>query len=139
MVIVSHFCQNNGLVVALSQLKNKHHSEIQAVQELLGATPQHNQVFTWDALHCQKPTIQQIVKSGNDYLVAVKKNQPRLYNCLETVVKTTTPIWQYCHEAHSHGRRLTRKVSVLEILQNLAPVWANACRCLPLQRSGYRG
>jgi predicted transposase YbfD/YdcC len=43
-------------------------------------------VFTLDALHCQKKTVKSIIDSGNDYVIAVKGNQPHLLQTIKGFV-----------------------------------------------------
>jgi DDE_Tnp_1-associated len=71
--MISVFCQENGLVLTLSKIENKQESEMHRVQDIVRKFPLTNQVFTLDALHCQKKTINLICARGNDYLIAVKK------------------------------------------------------------------
>ncbi len=40
-------------------------------------------VVTFDALHCQRETLQQIIKAKGDYVVQVKGNQPLLRQAIE--------------------------------------------------------
>lgn len=79
--IVSWFSQESGLVLALEKLENKKTSEIHCVQDMVKNLPLENQVFTLDAVHCQKETVQGINESNNDYLIAVKKTS---LNCINS-------------------------------------------------------
>jgi hypothetical protein len=103
--IISVFCQKNGLVLYLTRIENKHRSELHQVQDIARVSGIQNKVFTLDALHCQKQTVQAITEGGNDYLIAVKKNQPTLYKSLKNISETTTPISQDVTEDTSHGTR----------------------------------
>ena len=79
----------------MNRWENQNRSEIDQVQDLIRNCPFKNKVFTLDALHsladflfdgnhqdrsprCQKQTVQQIMASGNQYLIPVKKNQKKL-------------------------------------------------------------
>lgn len=59
-----------------------------------------------------KKTLEQIVESGNDYLVAVKSNQARLYRHLQTYREYLQPIDEYGDEHQGRGRREHRCVKV---------------------------
>jgi hypothetical protein len=51
-------------------------------------------IFTLDALHCQKKTAEEIIASGNGYIITTKMNQPNLYNAI--AAKTATkPLGAY--------------------------------------------
>jgi predicted transposase YbfD/YdcC len=54
-------------------MENKKESEICVIQQLLSQLNLENHVFTMDALHCQKKTVEAIVESNNDYIIKVKK------------------------------------------------------------------
>jgi hypothetical protein len=58
---VSAFSHQKGLVLGLKVNKNKDQSEITTVQELLELLDLKGVVFTFDALHCQKKTLEMIV------------------------------------------------------------------------------
>ena len=118
--IVSCFGQENGLVLALKKLENKRTSEINCVQDMVRHIPFENKVFTLDALHCQKATIRAIIDSGNDYLIAVKKNQKSLYEKLEFRAKISSPLSQQRTEDSSHGRKIVRRVSVFDMRRKTA-------------------
>jgi predicted transposase YbfD/YdcC len=54
-------------------------NEITAVPELLKLLELEGAIVTYDAMGCQKEIAQVIRDAGADYVLAVKKNQPRLY------------------------------------------------------------
>jgi hypothetical protein len=64
--IVSLFSHQTGLVLRLQKFANKKSSEIRQVQELVKGYPISGNVFTLDALHCQKETTTLITESKND-------------------------------------------------------------------------
>lgn len=136
--IVSVFCQQNGLVLALGKFENKHCSEIHQVQEMVRALPLKKKVFTLDALPCHKQTVEVITRSDNDYLITVKKNQPSLYNRLQLQAQTAVPLSTYHSQEHSHGRHITREVSVFRVPDEVQSLWLNAHSFILVQRSGIR-
>lgn len=72
-------------------------------------------------------------------MIAVKKNQPTLYSSLEAKAKTTIALSQNITEDTSHGRHITRKVSVFEVPDSIKSLWANSQRFILVERSGTRG
>ena len=54
-------------------------NEIPAARELLDMINIQGAVVSMDALHCQKETVEQIIKGGGDYVVQLKKNQGNFY------------------------------------------------------------
>lgn len=55
-------------------------NEIPAAQELLPLMDLKNSIVTTDAMNCQKETVSAIVKGKGDYVLALKGNQPLLYD-----------------------------------------------------------
>lgn len=85
-----------------------------------------------------KKTLQQIVTSGNDYLVAVKSNQRRLYNHLQTYFECLKPIAEHTHSTRGRGRDEHRCIKVYEPVGIAVQEW-EAIRCvLCVQRWGTR-
>jgi len=136
--IVSWYSQETGLVLALEKLENKKTSEIHCVREMVEKTPLSNQVLTLDAVHCQKETIQTINQSNNDYLIAVKKNQPKLYSHLENLTQDQLPVQENICTEIGHGREVTRKVSVFEISETVQEIWEGSQCFIKVERNGYR-
>ncbi|AFZ43378.1 transposase IS4 family protein [Halothece sp. PCC 7418] len=136
--IVSWFSQENGLVLALEKLENKKTSEIHCVREMVDNTPLFNKILTLDAVHCQKETIRTINRSHNDYVIAVKKNQPKLYNSLEEIAHNQIPFQENICTDTSHGRQITRQVSVFEVPEKVPKIWQGSQYFIKVERKGYR-
>jgi predicted transposase YbfD/YdcC len=136
--IVSWFSQENGLVLALEKLENKKTSEIHCVQEMVKATPLSNYVLTLDAVHCQKETIKMIHQSNNDYLITVKRNQPKLYNTLAKKSQETIPIQENLRTEISHGRQVNRQVSVFQVPESMTQIWEGSQYFIKVERKGER-
>lgn len=78
--LVSAFCTENRIVLGSIDAKGKG-KEIPAIKELLGSlTLQPGDTVTIDAIGCQKEIVQAIRKQKADYLIALKKNQGRLFD-----------------------------------------------------------
>ena len=70
-------CEND---LCLGQLKvGSKSNEINAMPALMKLLNVKGSVITADALNCQKNIAGQIIESGGDYVLAVKSNQPSLY------------------------------------------------------------
>ena len=92
--LVCLFTQKRRQVLAQTGFMSKKGNEIAALQELLQLLDLEGVVFSLDALHCQKKTVQQIVKSNNDYVIGLKKNQAKLYKAIK---KSCHPIpYKHC-------------------------------------------
>jgi predicted transposase YbfD/YdcC len=140
VAIVSAFCHQTNLVLALGKLENRKTSEVPCVRHIIGVMPFQNKTITLDALHCNQKTISAIQDSKNEYLIAVKKNQKNLYTALETAAQNETPNEQYttCEET-SHGRQVTRQVSVFSLPKGLHQDWYKSRCFLQIKRTGWRG
>jgi predicted transposase YbfD/YdcC len=137
--IVSVFCQENGLVAHLAKIENKHTSEIHQVQDIIKNAGFSDKVLSMDAAHCQKPTVNATIESGNDYLIAVKKNQRKLHKCLENLAENTIPLSHELSEDKSHGRHINREVSVFSVPETIQALWKGSQKFIQVKRSGIRG
>ena len=77
--MVSAWASANHLV--LGQLRvNEQSNEITAIPELLGALDVSGCTVTIDAIGCQKEIAATVADRGADYVLALKQNQPQLYD-----------------------------------------------------------
>ena len=77
--MVSAWASANHLV--LGQLRvNEQSNEITAIPELLGALDVSGCTVTIDAIGCQKEIAATVTDRGADYVLALKQNQPQLYD-----------------------------------------------------------
>lgn len=81
--IVSLYSQKKRQILCLEKVENKKESEIPAVRHLIKMLDLEGVTFTIDALHCQKKTISEIIENKNNYIVQVKRNQPKLYETIK--------------------------------------------------------
>lgn len=82
-------------------------------------------------MHCiPKKTVEQIIESGNDYVIAVKGNQPKLYRTLKAEFEQHLP--QSIDDPIEQTRnRITRRtVSVLETRAGLDATWHGVQRLI---------
>lgn len=83
LYIVTAWASEEG--IALGQVAAEEKSnEITAIPLLLEQIDLTNAVVTIDAMGCQKEIARDIVGGGGDFVIAVKDNQPRLREAVET-------------------------------------------------------
>jgi len=142
--IVSLFSQGNGWVLKLQSFQNKKSSEIGQVQKLVRDCHLSGQVFTLDALHCQKETTTLITQSKNDYIIALKGNQKNLLKHAVKITENQPPKSQSQSVDISHGRNIVRTVSVFDIPPLVSSSfeklkWSKITSLIKVERSGTRG
>lgn len=85
-----------------------------------------------------KKTLQRILESGNDYLVAVKSNQGRLYQHLQTYTQYLKPIAENTHRQQKRGRNEHRCVKVYRPEDLARKEWEAIASVLCVERWGTR-
>ena len=118
MHIISAWVREDG--ISLGQIKTDEKSnEITAIPKMLENMDIKGSVVTIDAMGCQADIAKTIIRGEANYLLALKKNQPSLYESVEEYFKwtRTEPIEkrqlkEYSYEEHEHGRHVHRKVEV---------------------------
>ncbi|MGD1702409.1 hypothetical protein [Dapis sp. BLCC M229] len=86
-----------------------------------------------------KKTVAAIIDSQNDYLIKVKKNQPKLYQQIEQQVKSTQAVKRYLDEEKTRNRDTIRLVEVFNIPENVQDMWKGAGSVIRVKRSSNRG
>ena len=86
-----------------------------------------------------KKTVEQIIDSGNDYVIAVKKNQPKLYEWIQTQFQHHPPDSIADDLEHTRNRTTQRTISVLEAPPGLDAAWIGVQRLIRVERTGIRG
>jgi predicted transposase YbfD/YdcC len=76
--LVSAWATHNHLTLGQVAVDGKS-NEITAIPRLLEVLDLAGALVTIDAMGCQKAIAAQVVEAGGDYVLAVKENQPRLY------------------------------------------------------------
>ncbi len=76
--LVSAWANENRLILAQRKVDSKT-NEITAIPELLDALELAGCIVTIDAMGCQKDIASKIIDRKADYILAVKENQPSLY------------------------------------------------------------
>ena len=81
--LVSAWAADQG--VSLGQVATEEKSnEITAIPELLNQINIQGSIVSIDAMGCQTKISQKILDGDGDYVLAVKQNQPKLYNAIES-------------------------------------------------------
>ncbi|PZD70202.1 hypothetical protein C1752_16973 [Acaryochloris thomasi RCC1774] len=88
--------------------------------------------------YTHKKTLQQILDSDNDYLVAVKSNQGRLYQHLQTYTQYLKPIAEHTHRQHQRGRNEHRCIKVYRPVGLALEEWEAIESVLCVERWGTR-
>ena len=110
--MVSAWASENRLSLGQVVVDEKS-NEITAIPELLGLLDVSGALVTIDAMGCQKEIAAQIRQGGGDYVLAVKQNQPTLYERVTTAVadgleQDAARIDEHQTVERGHGRQETR-------------------------------
>jgi predicted transposase YbfD/YdcC len=136
--IVSLFSQEQGVVIGTAIMENKKESEICVIRQLLSQLKLENHVFTMDALHCQKKTVEAIIESNNDYIIKVKKNQPKLEEAIRVQTEKEIAIQVNMEDDASKGRKVERLVEVFAPPAHIDSSWKGVQSVIRVTRSGER-
>lgn len=117
---VSAYCVEGG--ISLSQVithneLGKEEGEYQATIKLLDLLELQGKVITADAGMCHRVIIDKITQHQADYIVALKNNQPKLYQATVKFFEKTTAVelqkYPSIHEENQgHGRKEERTCSI---------------------------
>lgn len=108
-------CENN---MVLGQVKtNEKSNEITAIPALLNTLSIEGNIITIDAMGTQKEIATKIVDSDADYILAVKGNQPQLFEHIKDEFRFSKAYQPYICEDIGHGRIETRICSVIKDFQ----------------------
>jgi predicted transposase YbfD/YdcC len=142
--LVSAFDTEQGLVLYQQDTKTKG-SEVATVRELLHMLDIQDAVLTFDALHCNKETLAQIVKRKGDYVVQVKGNQPTLRKTIEALFQPhwetnaiDIPMFEESNKGHGREeRRTTFQIPAL-LPKELAKQWSSVKSLIAVERERKR-
>lgn len=79
-----------------------------------------------------------IVARGNDYIVEVKGNQPKLKKEVKQVTQTTLSIDKFNKEEKNRGRIEKRQTEVYDQVESINSQWVGIKRIIKVKRSGTR-
>lgn len=85
-----------------------------------------------------KKTTRLIIEGGNDYVITVKGNQPRLLTQLKTIAEDQKPCERFVDIEKIRGRTTCRLVSVFALLGGIDKGWLGAKSCIQVERIGIR-
>ena len=85
-----------------------------------------------------KKTTKLIIESGNDYVITVKGNQPRLLAKLKTITEAQKPCERFVDIEKNRRRTTCRLVSVFADLRGIDCDWLGAKTCIQVERIGIR-
>lgn len=85
-----------------------------------------------------KKTVRQIISRENDYVIAVKANQPNLLEYLRTQFEQIPPLSVNIQIEQCRDRYTQRKVSVLDTIAGIEPQWVGIQRMIRVERTGTR-
>lgn len=88
-------------------------NEIEALPELLALLALEGRIVTADAMHCQKATARTILERGGDYCLALKGNQPALFDDVRLWLDDPATVVERAETVDGdHGRIETRRAVV---------------------------
>ncbi len=85
-----------------------------------------------------KKTCELIIDSGNDYVISVKDNQPKLHAHIHQVAMTKKPASRAVQIERTRDRVTQRTVSVFHELVGISPAWIGIKSLIKVERVGTR-
>ncbi|MBC1237118.1 MULTISPECIES: ISAs1 family transposase [Nostoc] len=85
-----------------------------------------------------KKTCQIIIESGNDYVIAVKDNQPKLHSHIQRIAATRKPTSRVVETEKTRDRCTTRTVEVFHDINGIDPSWTGIKSLVRVERIGTR-
>jgi predicted transposase YbfD/YdcC len=85
-----------------------------------------------------KKTVEQIIVSGNDYLIAVKPNQLKLFNEIAHQFEQAPVLSIQSEDEKTRDRQTRRTVMVINTVGRIDSDWVGVQRFIQVQRSGTR-
>ena len=111
--MVSAFATRLGLVLGQEKVSAKS-NEITAIPELLDALYLKGFLVSIDAMGCQRAIAEKIIARKADYLLAVKGNQPSLYQAIQDAFMDRQDQVAHVEQVEQgHGRIVAQRCSVL--------------------------
>jgi predicted transposase YbfD/YdcC len=118
--VLNAWSSSNGFCIGQMKVDGKS-NEITAMPELIRLLDIRGCVVTADALNCQKDIAREVIEGSGDYVLAVKANQPSLYEdirlFLEDAISEGFEVshgHQVCND-WGHGRTETRECWSVEV------------------------
>ncbi len=137
--VVSAFGHQSGMVYGMGSFENGKGGERPALQQLLAALGISDKVFTMDAAHSNKKTLDLILEMQGHFLVQVKRNCRKLWETIALYTALAQPISRCEYYQSEHGRETYRRVEVYENHAHLPKGWNGILRLVKVRRWGTRG
>jgi predicted transposase YbfD/YdcC len=123
--MVSAWATENKLSLGQVVVDERSH-EITAIPELLEVLELSGAIVTIDAMGSQKEIAATIRERGGDSVLAVKQNQPTLYDQVREAIdegleKDAEPIDEYCTDETGHGRQEVRTDAIFPAPEGVDP------------------
>jgi predicted transposase YbfD/YdcC len=123
--MVSAWAVENGLSLGQVVVEEKT-NEITAIPELLQFLDVSGALITIDAMGCQREIADQIRQRKGNYVLAVKQNQPKLYEQVEEAIdealeKDAERVDEHMTVETGHGRHETRTYAIVAAPESVDP------------------
>lgn len=123
--MVSAWAVENTLSLGQVVVQEKS-NEIPAIPELLPLLDISGALITIDAMGCQREIAEQIRQGGGDYVLAVKQNQPTLYEQVEEAIEAALEqspeqVDEHMTVETGHGRHETRSYAITAAPESVDP------------------
>lgn len=99
--VVSAWATEYGLSLGQKAVDSKS-NEITAIPELLQTLELRGKIVSIDAMGCQKEIAKNIVQDGGEYCLAVKENQPKLFEAIEAFFEKVADDEQASSDCRQH-------------------------------------
>ena len=139
--MVSAWVSEQGLCIGQRKVEDKS-NEITAIPELLGSLCIADSVVTIDAMGCQKEIAKVIVEGKGEYLLALKKNHPKLHQAVKDMFSESELEEGYVELEEGHGRierRSCRVIRDIDSLGNLGSEWSGLGSVVMVEYTAIRG
>lgn len=117
--MVSAWSASNGISLGQVKVDDKS-NEITAVPLLIHALDLDDCIVTIDAMGCQQEITKSIIERGSNYIIALKKNQKKSYECAKQIMdeyenrsSVQGRVTRHTSENTGHGRVETRVCTVV--------------------------
>ena len=129
--IVSAWATQQGITLGQVAVDSKS-NEIRAIPQLLEMLELHGAIVSIDAMGCQREIAAKIVTGGGDYVLQVKKNQPKLHEVIEasfaeldmpTNASATKEVARRrTTREKSRGREESRHYTIMRVPQSMSSI-----------------